>query len=254
MRALVRHPLHVLLVVVGLGSVACATPVGSPKAGPVAGPADVYRVNPPDTLQISVLPEPEIKSTVTVRPDGMITVDLVGDLPAAGRTVEEIAADIEQKLARYKRDARVTVFLARAASTSITILGEVGAKTTFPLPRETRLIEAMGAVGGWSDFAASRRVRIIRTAGPTPQILKADLEAIIRGDLRTNYVLRGGDLIIVPRSVGASIGYAIREFLFPVQALFGLAAQGGSAALAVQTGGASLGAANAAGAILSGAQ
>ena len=185
----------------------CRTTYPSPAALDPAGP---YVVGQPDQLLITVLPEPVISRNVKVRPDGMISFDLVGDVPVTGRTVTEIATDLEQRIARYKRDATVTVFLAGSASTMVTILGESGRQTTFALPRETRLIGVMGAVGGWqATTAAASRVRIIRLQGGEPQIMGADLDAIVKGDLRTNYLLRGGDSVFIPRNLSATIGLAV---------------------------------------------
>jgi polysaccharide export outer membrane protein len=215
-------------------SFGCRTTYGNPT---VSDPTTVYRVGPPDRLLITVLPEPLITRTVMVRPDGMISFDLVGDVPAAGRTPIEIAKDVEERIGRYKRDASVTVFLTGSSSTTITILGEVPRQTTFPLPRETRLIEVVGAVGGWKISAAASRIRIIRTKGGEPEIFGADLDAIMRGDMRTNYLLRGGDIIFVPMNVSAAIGRAVAKILAPITALFSMGRAGNRAAVMVQGGG-----------------
>ncbi len=213
----------------------CRTTYPSPAD---SGPTGVYRVGPPDSLLITVLPEPLISRSVKVRPDGMISFDLVGDVPVAGRTVTEIAEDMERRIARYKRDASVTVFLAGSSSTTVTILGQAGRQTTFALPRDTRLIEVIGAVGGWSPTtAAASRIRIIRLTDGEPEVFGADLNAIVKGDLRTNYLLRGGDIIFIPRNVSATIGLAVAKALFPLSSIISLSIQGGRIAIMVQSGG-----------------
>ena len=75
-----------------------------------------YRTAPPDQLLVSVLPEPLLERSVVVRPDGMISFDLVGDIPASGRTLDEIAKEIEGKIGEYKRGARVTGSAAQSGS------------------------------------------------------------------------------------------------------------------------------------------
>jgi polysaccharide export outer membrane protein len=203
-----------------------------------------YRVGPPDRLMITILPDPAIDRTATVRPDGMISIDLVGDVPAAGRTTSEIAHDIEGRISRFKRDASVNVSLASSLSTEVTVIGEVRS-STFPLQRETRLIEAIGIVGGLrmtlSDYDD---VRIIRVEDGQVKILTADVKAIQRGDLSTNYTLRGGDIVYVPPTVGAKIGYFVQGLFFPIQAILGMGARVGGA---VATGGASIGLSSAGG-------
>lgn len=193
-----------------------------------------YRVGPPDRLQITILPEPIIQRSVVVRPDGMISVELIGDVPAAGLTVEEIAENIEERIARFKRDADVTVSLEASLSTEITVLGEVGRPSTFPLSRETRIIEAIGLVGGPGRFAAKSRVRVIRPQGASTQVYSISLNAIEDGDLSQNMLLQPGDIVVVPPTVMASIGYKLSEIFFPFGQIFGF---GSRITTTVMTGG-----------------
>lgn len=196
---------------------ACASSEGPPPP-PTSQP---YRIGPPDQLHVTVLPEPLIERTVVVRPDGMISIDLVGDIPAAGRTAQEVADDIQRRISRFKRDASVTVALSESLSTEITVLGEVTRPSTFPLSRETHLIEALGQVGGTRTFAAKSRIRIVRFEDGQTKVYQADLKSIESGDLSTNYLLQGGDVVIVPPTRMAAVGYALQSLLFPFQQLMG---------------------------------
>ena len=217
-RVLGFAPFAAALAVLAAG--ACASP-GIGLAPPPAPESLPYRIGPPDKLDITILPDPTISRQVVVRPDGMISIDLVGDIPASGRTTEEVAGDIETRISRYKRDAKVTVALRASLSTEITVLGEIGGARTFPLVRDTRLIEAIGQVGGASRYADKSRVRIIRLVDGNTQLLYANLEAIEQGDLSTNYLLQGGDVIVVPATGMAKAGYAIESVLVPIQKLLG---------------------------------
>jgi polysaccharide export outer membrane protein len=226
------------VAVVALGALGLATALGCASAQPAppgTRETTAYRVAPPDELRISVLPDPEIDRSVTVRPDGRISIDLVGDVQASGRTPEEIAADVQQRIAKYKRDPVVTVTVVRSMSTAITVLGEVLGPQTFPLDKDTRLAEALGKVGGTTLMAARSRIRIVRPQvdGDT-QVFHANLDAITKGDLSTNLLLREGDIIYVPPSYPAQIGYWIAGLLYPVNQLLGT---GGSVAVRVATGG-----------------
>ncbi len=182
-----------------------------------------YRVGAPDALAITILPEPAIDAAVTVRPDGMITVPLIGDVPAGNRTIPEIAADIEKRIARFKRDPHAIVALAGAASTDIVILGEVGRQSSFPLVKETRIVEAIGMVGGTTAFGSDSRIRVIRTVNGVTKVLRVNLNAIRKGDLSTNLMLEPGDFIYVPPTLWARFGYALNTLLFPFQPLMGVA-------------------------------
>lgn len=208
----------------------------SSTTGPPAAPAPhPYRVGPPDELVITILPDPIIERTVVVRPDGMISIDLIGDLPAAGRTTEEIAADIERRISRFKRNAKVTVALAQSRSAQVTVLGEVGRPSTFALERETRVVEALGQVGGPTIFAAKSRIRVIRFQDGKASVFRVNLSAMEGGNLQTNILLAGGDLVYVPPTISATIGHALGNILYPFQQIFGL---GSRAITNVYTGGA----------------
>jgi polysaccharide export outer membrane protein len=183
-----------------------------------------YLVGAPDALTISILPEPTIVADVIVRPDGMITIPLIGDVPARGRTIPEITAEIEERIARYKRDPHVTVALAAAESTDIVVLGEVRRPSSFPLVKETRIVEAIGIVGGTTEFGWDSRIRLIRaTKSGVVTVSRVNLGAIRKGDLSTNLMLQPGDFIYVPPTPWARFGYFLNTLLFPFQPLFGIA-------------------------------
>lgn len=203
-----------------LQATACASIEPQPEPQPDKN-FGTYRAGPPDQLLVSVLPEPLLERNVTVRPDGMISFDLVGDVPATGRTLDEIAQDIQTKIEQYKRGARVTVALAGSLSSSITILGEVKQPSNFPLDRDMRVIEAIGRVAGTTIFAERADARVIRVRDGQTSVLPVNLDAIERGDLRTNLWLMRGDVVYVPPTMLARIGYAIAGLTFPFQAIVG---------------------------------
>lgn len=182
-----------------------------------------YLVGAPDKLMVTVLPEPTVQEAVVVRPDGKITIQLIGDVQAAGRTPHEIAAEIEERIGRYKRGARATVAVTQAVSSAITVLGEVRRPGTFPISKETRVAEAVGTAGGLTSFANDDNVHIVRGGGRSAVVIPVDLDAIQSGDMATNVQLRGGDIIYVPPTVLARIGYTMQALLFPFQPLLGVA-------------------------------
>jgi polysaccharide export outer membrane protein len=206
-----------LLLAVSLG---CAT---TPAPQPERSAASSYLVGAPDELHVTILPDPPIERDVVVRPDGMISIDLIGDVPAAGRSVGEIASDVEQRIARFKRGASVTVSLVTAASTSITVLGEVHSPQSFPLLKQMRVAEAIARVGGTISLTSNEdSIRVVRSGSGEAVVYTVDLEAIQGGDLRTNLVLAEGDIVYVPPTLWARVGYTIQSILFPFNPLLGL--------------------------------
>ena len=202
----------------GLG---CASTPGAPS--PAVETPSAYRVGAPDSLTISILPEPTIEAAVQVRPDGMITVPLIGEVSAGGRTIPEIAAEIEERVARFKRDPHVSVALTAAASTDVVILGEVARQASFPLVKETRIVEAIGMVGGTTAFSSDSKIRVIRTVNGVTKVMRVNLQAIRKGDLSTNLMLEPGDFVYVPPTLWARFGYAMNTLLFPFQPVMGMA-------------------------------
>jgi polysaccharide export outer membrane protein len=220
-RRILRGTAAIISGIVAAAALGCAS-TWAPS--PVVESRFPYTVGAPDVLLISILPEPAIEAEVTVRPDGIITVPLIGEVPARDRTIPEIAADIEERIARFKRDPHVTVALAGAASTDIVILGEVGRQASFPLVKETRIVEAIGLVGGTTAFSSDRRIRVIRTEkNGVTKVMRVNLHAIRKGDLSTNLMLEPGDFVYVPPTLWARFGYALNTLLFPFQPIMGMA-------------------------------
>jgi polysaccharide export outer membrane protein len=214
---------HSVAVVFTAGFLVFALGCATQAPPPLPAVLPSYVVGAPDALAIQVLPEPVMEYGVTVRPDGRITIPLVGDVTAGGRTLAEISADIEERMSRFKKGASVTVSLIAAASTDITVLGEVNGQVSFPLVKATRIIEVIGQVGGTSHLAALGRVRIIRVEGQDTVVHKVDVGAIRNGDQSTNMLMKPGDIVYVPPTYLASLGYLIQQLLFPFQPVIGVA-------------------------------
>ncbi len=219
------------LAIVGLAGCFTPKPAPPPPAPPVSG----YVVGAPDQLLVTILPEPEISREVRVRPDGMISIDLIGDVQASGRTPFEIAAAIQQEIGRFKRDASVNVTVVNSPSQFVTVYGEVVRPGTFPLDTDTRLSEAIGRVGGARPFASLNSIRVIRTIGNETKVIRVRLSDISKGNLSTNIAIRKGDLIIVPPTVLAKIGYAVQMLLFPFQPFIAIGTAAGSVAAGSQS-------------------
>jgi polysaccharide export outer membrane protein len=170
-------------------------------------------------VQISPEPEPEVKTTV--RPDGMISIVLIGDVRAGGLTPEEIAGQIESLMGEYRLFPVVTVSVLAARSPTITVLGEVNSPGRIFLERETHLADAIAMSGGATDLAAGSRVRLVRREGGVTRTYIANLDEIREGDNSTNTLLQSGDLVTVPPATPVGVGYAIRRALYPFEVVLG---------------------------------
>lgn len=196
--------LLVLLVLVFTASAAQARQDGQPRSTVGGITTDEYHIGVDDMVQVEVWRNPELSVTVPVRPDGMISVPLIGDVPAGGRTAQTVAADIEVQLAAYVREPKVAVILTELRSheflSRVRVTGAVERPVSLPYRQGMTVLDAVLEAGGVNDFAAAGRTRLYRKEnGGATQTFPIDLQRILRrGDLETNIEVRPGDVITVP--------------------------------------------------------
>ena len=194
--------LGLLLVLAG-----CATGPGStqaPSVNPEAQAVAVYHIGVDDQLQVSVWHNPDLSVSVPVRPDGMITVPLIGDVQAGGRTPEQVAAEIRDKLKAYVRDPQVAVILTSLRSheylSRVRVTGAVRTPVSIPYRQGMTVLDAVLAAGGTTEFAAPDRTELYRKSGDATQSYAIRLDSILqKGNLTTNYPVQPGDVITVPQ-------------------------------------------------------
>ncbi len=174
-----------------------------PEAPPTAAePEYRYVIGPGDTLNIVVWRNPELSSSVPVRPDGRITTPLVEDMVAQGKNPTELAREIETALTKYLQDPVVTVVVTGFGGGNdeqIRVLGQAVKPATLPYRQNMTLLDVMIAVGGLTDFASGNRAVLFRGAEQKAYNIRlADL--IKRGDVDANIQVLPGDVIIIPES------------------------------------------------------
>ena len=179
---------------------ACSTGSYPPAPDKVASPAYNYLIGPLDTLNIIVWRNPELSMSVPVRPDGKVTVPLVEDLPALGKTSTQLARDIEKRLSKYIREPVVTVIVTGFRgpyNQQIRVVGEATKPQALPYNQKMTLLDVMIAVGGLTDFADGNHASILRD-GKQFSVRLGDL--IRRGDVSANVEMKPGDVLIIPQS------------------------------------------------------
>jgi polysaccharide export outer membrane protein len=198
--------LRVLVLCGLLLLVACATNTGSqqaPKLNPQAQAVSAYRIGVDDEIKVSVWQNPGLDVSVPVRPDGRISVPLVGDVEAGGRTPEEVSGEIQEKLKTYVRDPQVTVIVTELRSheylSRVRVTGAVRQPVSVPYRQGMTVLDAVLAAGGTNEFAASDRTELYRKDGDRTTAYAVRLDRILKdGDLTTNYPVQPGDVITVP--------------------------------------------------------
>lgn len=184
---------------------ACATPgAGHPPAPKTAGGGDYnYVIGAGDNLNIIVWRNPELSTSVPVRPDGKIAAPLVDQLQAQGKTSDQLARDVEKELGKYVRDPIVTVIVTGFVgpySEQIRVVGEAARPQFLAFKDKMSLLDVMIAVGGLTDFADGNGATILRTADGNKQFSVRLKDLIKRGDISANVEMRPGDILIIPQS------------------------------------------------------
>lgn len=171
-----------------------ATPTQSPE----------YFIGPLDNLNIFVWRNPELSQNVPVRPDGRISMPLIEDLTAAGKTPSELARDIENQLKKYLQDPIATVIVTSfngPYSRQVRVIGEAAHPQAIPYRDNMTLLDVMIACGGLTQFAAGNRATIVRTVEATEKPFRVRIADLIKdGDVSANVQMLPGDVLIIPQS------------------------------------------------------
>jgi polysaccharide export outer membrane protein len=177
--------------------------------GAVATPPAVTRTTPPhvdknyvigplDVLTVNVWKEQALSGNLLVRPDGMISMSLIGDIKASDLTPLQLANQIEAKLTKYIQDPNVSVVISQIHSKVVYMLGEIGKKGPIEMTPEMTLLEAISIAGGPTDFANTKKIYILRNDGGKHQKIPVRYKDALKGDQACNLPLKPGDTIVVP--------------------------------------------------------
>ncbi len=199
-----RWLLWTLVMAASTGLAGCSlTPTYPPAPTFAATPDYRYVIGTGDSVSVMVWRNPELSMGVPVRPDGRLTMPLVEDLMALGRTPTELARDIERELAKYVRDPMVTVIVSGASgpfTEQIRILGEATRPQAIPYRQDMTLLDLMIIVGGITDFADGNKTVLVRGAEQGKMYTLRINDLVKRGDFSANVDLKPGDVLIIPQS------------------------------------------------------
>lgn len=140
------------------------------RTAPQAAEPEPYKIGREDVLDISVWRDPELSRVMPVRPDGYVSLPIVGDVAAAGKTPTELAADIKTKLTPYVQEPRVTVSVREVNSARVYVTGEVAHPGAYPLRGRISVLQAIALAGGFTDFADRDGMMVLRKGQQAGQI------------------------------------------------------------------------------------
>lgn len=161
-------------------------------------PEEFYVIGGGDSININVWKEPTLGGAVKVRPDGFITLPLINEVQVAGLTTARLRNILEDKYKEYTLEPFVTIRVEGIASSEVFLVGQVVKAGAYPLAGNDSLLQLLTRAGGLGIFAERSNLRVVRREGVKLTEFIVDYDAIIKGDLKQDILLRPGDRIIVP--------------------------------------------------------
>jgi polysaccharide biosynthesis/export protein len=156
-----------------------------------------YRLVPGDKLRVDVYKDANLSQSLQIRPDGKITLPLLGDITAAGRTPIELRDSITQSLKQYITEPVVTVMVVENVPPTVYVMGEVNSPGPQPLNGQMTVLQALATAGGFKDFAKTKDIRILRKTQRGVETIRFNYNDASKGNGQVMYV-QPGDTIIVP--------------------------------------------------------
>ena len=158
-----------------------------------------YILGSEDIVEVLVWKEPDVSKVVMIRPDGNISLPLIGDIQAEGLKAEELKTNIAEKLKEFISNPTVSVIVSQINSMKIFIQGEVAQPGVYQLRSNITVLQAVSLAGGFNEWAKKKKIIVIREAGGKVSRITVDYNKIVSGkDIEQNIFLKRGDTIIVP--------------------------------------------------------
>jgi len=158
-----------------------------------------YKLHAGDKIEISVWKEVDLQRSVTVRPDGRFSFPLTGDVVAAGRSVEEVRGDVENRLKKYIPEPVVTVTAVETGGNRVYVIGQVARPGMFVMNPELNVLQALTLAGGPTPFAKLDDISVLRGSGTAQKTLPFRYSQVVDGkSLAQNITLESGDVVVVP--------------------------------------------------------
>jgi polysaccharide export outer membrane protein len=162
---------------------------------------DEYRIGPEDVLEIMVWKNSDLTRTVTVRPDGKVSLPLIGDVQASGLTTEELKTQVTRQMKEFIASPDVSVLVSNINSYYYYILGEVAKPGKYPLKEKITVLQALSMAGGFTPFAYKNGISLFRMDPATSMQTKIRIrydEIVSSDDTKKNLLIQSGDTILVP--------------------------------------------------------
>ena len=156
-----------------------------------------YRLGPEDVIQVFVWKQPELSTTVVIRPDGKVSLPLLGELEATSKTAMQLQEEVTKRLLQYVADPMVNVIVKEVNSPKISVLGQVHKPDRYHIKQRLTVLDAIALAGGFTDFAKRDKVTIIRNSGPDKIRIQVNLKKVVQDGRGEVYYVEPLDTIYV---------------------------------------------------------
>ena len=156
-----------------------------------------YRLGPEDLVEVFVWKEPDLTTTVAVRPDGRISLPLTNELQASGQTVTELQGEITKRLARFIANPVVNVMVKEVKSPKISVLGEVKKPDVYKMLQKLSVLDAIALAGGFTEFAKPEKVVVIRNGSGAVQRIPVNVKKLLKAGRCEVFPLQPSDVVYV---------------------------------------------------------
>ena len=171
--------------------------VGADAPNPAKPAAESYVIGPGDALEVVVWKEPTLSGPVKVRPDGFITLPLINEVRAAGQTTVQLRKTLEERYKKFVQSPFVTIRVTEITSSEVFLVGQVAKPGAYPSTGHDTVLQVITRAGGLTIFADRRNIKVVRRENDKVKEYIVDYDAIIKGDVKQDIILKAGDRIIV---------------------------------------------------------
>lgn len=180
------------------GQTQVAGKAAAANATPTAYGASEFRLGPDDVIEVTVYQDKDLGGVVPVRPDGKISVALIGELPASGKTARELEKEIAARYSKFVAEPNVTVVVKEVNSPKVSILGEVKNPNVYKITDRATILDVIALAGGTTEYAKKDSIRVIRAnASGEQQTTKIKLDDYFKGKKSEPFYVLPGDKIYV---------------------------------------------------------
>jgi polysaccharide export outer membrane protein len=193
-----RTTLTALLVLTGMTLIVEAADSNklAPAASANPGPSE-YRLGPEDVIEVFVWKEPDLTTTVVIRPDGRISLPLANELEASGKTAVQLQQEITERLRQFIAQPVVNVMVKQVNSLKISVLGEVRKPDVYRIKNRVTVLDAIAMAGGFTDLARPNRVIVLRNGPSGPQRIKINVKQAVADESGAPFYLQPLDTVYV---------------------------------------------------------